>query len=565
METPKQLLRNILTKYAEGEAFDVLIPPNPKLGDHATNLAFIWAKKENKNPKEVGDRLVEKLSKDSDIKKYFHKIEVAGNGFVNFFVSDDFARRELKRISRDKKFGYNNYRKGQKIMVEFTDPNPFKLFHIGHLMSNAIGESISRLYEATGAKVTRVTYQGDVGLHVAKAVWGIKKESLNISTFKNLKDKIKYLGEAYTLGARSYEENPEAKTEIEEINKKIYDRSDEEINKIYDAGKKLSLEYFEEIYKKLRTKFEHNFFESEFGPKGIEIIKQHPEIFEESEGAVVFRGEKYGLHTRVFINSAGLPVYEAKELGLNKYKFEKYSPDSSVIVTGNEINDYFKVLLKAMELTMPEVAKKTKHIGHGMLRFATGKMSSRTGDVITAEELLEQLKSKIKQKAANKTEEEYDIQAVAAIKYQILKQNIGHDIIFDFDKALSITGDAAPYIQYTYARLRSIGRKSKKGLFGWLGVDLSKLTKEEELALIKQLLNFPDVVRDAAELHTINTLTTYLYKLASDANYYYETVRILSDDTKRPERNARLLLVETIAQVLKSGLYLLGIKTLERV
>lgn len=560
-KTIKQNLNEILEKYAQGADFDVLTPPDPKFGDYATNLAFVWAIKENRNPKEVGEELVSKLIKDNEVKKYFSKIEVAGNGFINFYISDDFTRAQLKNMSGDKNFGYNDIRKGQKIVVEFTDPNPFKLFHIGHLMSNAIGESISRLYEAMGAKVIRVNYQGDVGLHVAKAVWALLKGQKE---------------NAYAVGNKAYDENPEAKKEIEEINKKIYERSDARVNEVYDKGRKRSLEYFENIYKKLGTKFERNFFESEFGPKGIEIIKQHPEVFEQSEGAVVFRGEKYGLHTRVFINSAGLPVYEAKELGLNKEKFNLYLPDLSVIVTGNEINDYFKVLLKVMELTMSDLARRTKHIGHGMLRFATGKMSSRTGDVITAESLIEQLIEEIKKKESDrsfaKTQEQYETMAIAAIKYQILKQNIGHDIIFDFEKALSITGDAAPYIQYTYARLFSILRKSKQANFKFpilnfkFGkTDVSKLTREEEIALIKYLLQFPDIVKDAAESHSINTLTTYLYKLAADANYYYETVRILSDETKRPERNARLLLVETIAQVLKKGLSLLGIQTLERV
>ena len=205
-------------------------------------------------------------------------------------------------------------KKGQKILVEFTDPNPFKLFHIGHLMSNAIGESISRFYEAMGAKVIRVTWQGDVGIHIAKAVWDLRRiyRDSDMAIYRNLR--VSELGEAYARGARAYEENEDAKKEIEQVNKKIYDRSDAEINKIYDAGKRASLEYFENIYKKLGSKFDRYFFESELGSKGAEIVKQHPEVFEQSEGAVVFRGEKYGLHTRVFINSSGLPVYEAKNL-----------------------------------------------------------------------------------------------------------------------------------------------------------------------------------------------------------------------------------------------------------
>jgi arginyl-tRNA synthetase len=217
---------------------------------------------------------------------------------------------------------------------------------------------------------------------------------------------------------------------------------------------------------------------------------------------------------------------------------------------------------------MPEVAKITKHIGHGMMRLSTGKMSSRTGDVITAESLIEQVVGKIKEKeteaSSKKTEKEYEFLAVSAIKYMVLKHNIGSDIIFDFEQALSIRGDAAPYLQYTYARLRSILGKSGEEDLKSKKIDLSTLG-EEEFRLIKQLLNFSDSVKDSAKNHVPNNLALYLYELATKTNYYYEKVRILSDETKDSERNTRLLLIEATAAVLKRGLNLLGIETLERV
>ncbi len=585
----KVLLRQKLKNKFPEIDFDVLTPPNPETGDYSTNIAFILAKKYHRSPEEVGKEIIEEIERDGDIQKVFERIEFAKPGFINFYLKDDFLRKQMRKIGSDKSFGYNETMKGKTVMVEYTDPNPFKLFHIGHLMSNTIGEAITRLYEASGARVLRANYQGDVGLHAAKTIWAIlispAKDSFPEED-DQLEKKIEYLGEAYAVGARSYEENEEAKTRIEEINKKIYDRSDESINKAYDLGKKWSLEYFETIYKKLGTKFDHYFFESETGKDGLEVISENKKVFTESEGALIFKGEDYGLHNRVFVNAKGLPTYEAKELGLNKKKFDLYSPNLSIIVTGNEINDYFKVVLKVMELIMPEIAKKTCHIGHGMMRFSSGKMSSRTGNVITAESLIEQVISKIKIKeqeagsAFKKTEKEYESLAVSAVKYMILKHSIGSDIIFDFERALSIKGDAAPYLQYTYARLRSIGRNSKKinrlsirfaasgfEISSWiwgLGIDLSKLTEEKELMLIRHILNFSDIVEESAGSHNINDLALYLYKLAARANNYYENVRILDNKTKTPQRNARLLLVETAARVLKRGLNLLGIETLEK-
>ncbi|MBI2641322.1 arginine--tRNA ligase, partial [Candidatus Roizmanbacteria bacterium] len=292
----KVLLRQKLKNKFPEIDFDVLTPPNPETGDYSTNIAFILAKKYHRSPEEVGKEIIEEIERDGDIQKVFERIEFAKPGFINFYLKDDFLRKQMRKIGSDKSFGYNETMKGKTVMVEYTDPNPFKLFHIGHLMSNTIGEAITRLYEASGARVLRANYQGDVGLHAAKTIWAIlispAKDSFPEED-DQLEKKIEYLGEAYAVGARSYEENEEAKTRIEEINKKIYDRSDESINKAYDLGKKWSLEYFETIYKKLGTKFDHYFFESETGKDGLEVISENKKVFTESEGALIFKGEDH--------------------------------------------------------------------------------------------------------------------------------------------------------------------------------------------------------------------------------------------------------------------------------
>ena len=561
--------------------FDVLVPPNGKMGDYSTNLAFVLAKKENlpaqagKDPMEVGEELASGLSRDKDLAGIFEKIETVKPGFINFYLNDSFLRKKLNEIGKDKGYGYNETMKGKTVMVEYTDPNPFKLFHIGHLMSNIIGETISRLYEASGAKVLRANYQGDIGLHVAKAVWGMIQGSQNMpEESDSLEKKAEFLGSVYVSGAHAYE-SPEFKEKIEEINDKIYKKDDPRINELYEKGKRWSLEYFETIYKKLGTKFDRYFFESETGGDGLKIVNENKKIFNESEDATVFKGEEYGLHTRVFINSKGLPTYEAKELGLNKNKFELYSPDLSIIVTGNEINDYFRVLLKVMELTMPEVAAKTKHVSHGMLRLPSGKMSSRTGDVITADSLIEQTKAKLPESAASleraslsetkrENEEAREKIAIGAIKYSILKQSPGHDIVFDFEKSLSVKGDSAPYLQYTYARLFNILKKSEQADFQFSIFNFQLLKHELELKLIKKLLTFPDCVLESGEEIAPQHLALYLYELSNDANRFYELVHVL-DDENFERLNARLMLVKTVASVLKKGLSLLGVDVLERI
>jgi len=506
-------------------------PPKAELGDYA-----VFVGKE-------AEAVSQKLSALS--KEEIEKIE-AKAGFVNFFLSPDFVQSELERMSDATRYTLHESLKGQTVMVEYTDPNPFKTFHIGHLMSNAIGEAIARLHEAVGAKVLRVNWQGDIGLHIAKAVWGIQQGFASS-------------GEAYVMGNKVYEEDPQAKEDITALNKKLYDKSDPKINDLYQKGRQESLDYFEKQYERLGTKFVHYFFESEMGPNGLEVVKAHPDIFVEGDPStdsgqapIVFKGEQYGLHTRVFINSQGLPTYEAKELGLNQEKFKLYHPDLSLIVTGNEIVGYFNVLMKAMELVMPDVAAKTRHLPHGMLRLPTGKMSSRTGDVITADEFIEKVKEKVGSEEV----------AIGAIKYSILKQGIGHDIVFDFEKSLSVQGDSGVYLQYTYARLVSI--LAKAGDSHKSSAVSHKLDHGTELTLIKHLMEFPDAVAESARDFAPNHLALYLYELANKANAFYEQVRILDDENEQ-RKQARLVLVQTTADILKRGLEILGIKAPEKI
>src|SRR3989344_696281 len=260
-------LKSKVSEYIKGIDFEVLIPPNPELGDYSINAAFVLAKKEKKNPKEVAEDIIKKLKEDDWFSGRFEKIEFANPGFINFYFQPSFLQRIILEVSKEKDYGCNQDFKGQKVMVEYTDPNPFKLFHIGHLMSNAIGESIARIYEASGAEAIRVTWQGDVWTHIAMAVWAIQKDKAgNIKKDSSLEEKMAYLGKAYSIGALAFKDDPEAKKEIEEVNKDIYSKN-KRVMEIYTMGREWSLEYFENIYKRLGSKFNNYFFESDLGPK----------------------------------------------------------------------------------------------------------------------------------------------------------------------------------------------------------------------------------------------------------------------------------------------------------
>jgi arginyl-tRNA synthetase len=323
----------------------------------------------------------------------------------------------------------------------------------------------------------------------------------------------------------------------------------------------VSLDYFETQYAQLGTKFDFYFFESEVAKPGEAIVKKFLKkgVFEESQGAIIFPGEKHGLHTRVFINSEGLPTYEAKELGLVNEKYKAYNYDLSVVVTGNEINQYFQVLLKAMSFVYPELEKKTKHIGHGMLRLPSGKMSSRTGSVIAAEDLLKQAEEKAREKETQGDETTYSQIAVAGVKFAILNQASGSDIVFDIEQSLSFEGDSGPYLQYTQARCLSVLRKAKAEK---MQVDTALPKVWETTEVEKLLYRFPELVEKSLEEYSSHYIAHYLIDLARAYNGFYAKSKIIGGD--KTAAGYKLALTKATAQVIQNGLYLLGIESPER-
>ncbi len=534
-------------------------PEDNTFGDFSTNIALVYSKEMKISPKDLAEKIVKAI--EADMTNDVESINIAGPGFINFKLKDTYFVNEIKSLAKEgKEIGKIDFDKDKQIMVEYTDPNPFKIFHIGHLMANTIGESLSRIVEFSSAKVIRACYQGDVGLHVAKTIWAIMKNG-------EYKDDIKYLGDMYVEGSNKYESDEIAKKEIVEVNKKIFAKSDPEINKIYDSGKKLSLEYFDTIYKKLDTKFDKFFFESEVADNGIKIVNEFLQkgIFEKSEGAIVFPGEKYGEHTRVFINSQGLPTYEAKELGLTKKKFELY-PDltESIVVTANEQSAYFKVIIASLKEMYPDWASKMKHLSHGLLRPSSGKMSSRKGNIVSADDLIEEFEELVEEKLKDRDfpkDEHAEIKrdiAVAGLKYMILRQAIGGDIIYEPTRAVSFEGDSGPYLQYATVRANAILIKAKEEN---ISTDMEQVPEKVEF-LEKLLLRFPEIIERARTEYSPNYIITYLTEISSAFNSYYSIYKIV--DVKDALSPYRVSITRFFVQVMTNGLWVLGIKVPKR-
>lgn len=605
-------------------------PENKDYGDYSTNLALILSGTLKIKPLDVAGNLERKIDEyirqhqtisliphSKELKKTMVKVsdvlemvKSAPPGFLNFYVSLPYLSNQLERVLTTKKPVRTI--QNLKVMVEFTDPNPFKIFHIGHLYSNAVGESISRTLEHLGAQVKRANYFGDVGMHVAKSLWGLKEllaaEKLTLTSLgkKDLRFRVEFLGRAYVLGATAYEEKEKAKEEMKKVNYLVFISAQEYLKKkfkfqpqvdyrkfvginpkdykeyslLFQKGREWSLEYFETIYQILGTKFDYYYPESLVGEYGLEEVKKglKDNVFEESEGAVVFRGEEYGLHTRVFINSLNLPTYETKELGLAIAKYRDYPYDFSLIVTAKEINEYFEVLFAVLKLTNPKMYEKNLHLGHGMVRLPEGKMSSRTGKIITGEDLLNMVKDKVKEKLdqnrSNYSNEEYEMIAekasVAAVKYSLLKVALPADIVFDLDKSVNFEGDSGPYLLYTYARCQSVLRKAAKDTSGVAPIQSGTPAmveginpNPEENNLLRSFTRFEEVVLEAGRHFAPNLICTYLYDLAQKFNLFYQKHSILSASESQSIQ-FRLALTQATATLLKKGLHLLGIETVER-
>ncbi len=648
---------------------DILLehPADKNHGDYSTNIALILFGKikqgsvvlENINAetninssKELAQIIADDLQKmlqksfsensddSTNFNLYISEIEIAGPGFINFTLSDSFLLAKMGTVVQNHGDVIEKKLNGEKVMIEFTDPNPFKELHIGHLYSNIVGEAIAKSYEAQGAQVKRACYQGDVGMHVSKSIWGMKtlfvekypgktvEEALAELEHYSLKEKVSFLGKSYAAGATAYKDDDVAKEKIKDINYLAFISAQEtqrelnnfesqvdykkyisnfsqdsteylEVKSMYKSGRQWSLDYFKSMYSRIGMSFDEFFFESLVGEFGFQIVGEYLEkgVFEKSDGAVIFPGSKYGLHDRVFINSLGLPTYEAKELGLAPEKFRRFPYDKSIVITGNEIDEYFKVLLKALELTNSDLRKKTTHLSHGMVRLPEGKMSSRTGKVITAEWLMNEAHEKIKKHMltirAEFSEEELEnvseLVGLGAIKFAFLKQSIGKDISFSFEDSLSFSGNSGPYVQYTYVRCHSVLTKAQNtvlkiaeaetavdrdstitGYFDTLLNIKSYLNyhpNKEEKDILRNLYKYSDVVGAAADEYSPHSIANYLYELAQSFNTFYGLHKVVEEsggDSNKETVEFRLLLVQAVAQIIEHGLHILGIKVVDR-
>lgn len=551
------ILAEIVGKVYGKEVRVELTRPEPQFGDYATNVALQLAKEVGQNPREIGESLAAHVREQNS---RIRSVEVAGPGFLNLTLSDEVLMGSLVQTPAKPL-------SGRRILVEYSDPNPFKPLHAGHLYTTLVGDIIARMIAEAGAETIRINYSGDVGRHVGISMWSIIQTlgGENPDKLQEISEgeRPEWLGRRYVEGTAAFEDNEQAKAEILACNKRVYeihDRKDHEspFAQIYWTCRQWSYDYFPELYRQLRVaSFDRFIPESEVTPLGVQTVSEQLDrgVYSMSEGAVVFRGEPYGLHTRVFINSEGLPTYETKDIGLSLTKWHDYHFDQSIIITANEQEQYMQVVIKSLEQFAPEPASRTKHITHGVVKLSGGvKMSSRKGNVVTALEILDAARAAGRESQVKVTEENM----LAAVKYTFAKNRIGGDIIYDPTESIALEGNSGPYLQYAHARARSILSKAQEA--SRESRVASHDLQVDERMLVRKLTEYPEVIEKATEELMPHHICTYLYELAQEFNRFYEKNRVIGDEREQ----MRLGLVNSYANTLKNGLELLGIHAPER-
>lgn len=564
MEKAKKLILSLLREAVENlgvviETIQVSHPGEFGHGDYYTNIALVSAKKNKVAPLSFANRIKVEIEKNG-LPSEITRIEIAHPGFINFFLAPSYFKEEIAIINNDPEhYGKSAIYQGKKILVEHSSPNLFKPFHVGHVMNNAVGEAVTRLAKFSGAEVAVISYPSDISLGIGKAVWAMVTDGASkVDSYQTLDEKIKYLGECYVRGTRAYEDDSEVAAQVRLITQKLFNKLDCPEYNLYEKAKQINLLYFKESVKTLGSTFDAFIFENEAGKEGEQIVKKYlGTVFNQSEGAVIYSGEKDGLHSRVFINKDGNPTYEAKDIGLLSLKFSRYNPDISIFITDSEQTSYFQVVAAAAEKINPDWKEKTIHRTHGRMSFKGEKMSSRLGGVPLASELLNMVREEISQRINNLPDVIVDQIGVAALKFTILRVATGKNMNFDPETSLSLEGDSGPYIQYTLVRALSVVRKASE--------QLSDDADEEQVDHViiseveRMLIRFPEVIELSISEWSPHHLALYLVELSRSFNRWYGNTKII--DIANPKFRYNVAITQATSSVLKNGLSLLGIES----
>ncbi|MCC8169687.1 MAG: arginine--tRNA ligase [Oscillospiraceae bacterium] len=536
-------------------------PPDEKMGDLAFPC-FPLAKVMRKAPPLIAKELAEKFTSD----KYIDRAEAAG-GYLNFFFNRaEFEKETVNAVmSAGEAWGSSELGVGKTVLVEYSSPNIAKPFHIGHLFSTAVGKSLPRIYKHLGYNVQSLNHLGDWGTQFGKLIsaykrWG-DKDVID-------KDPIKELLKIYVKFHEEAKEHPELEDEAREYFKKLED-GDKETTDLWKYFRDISLVEFKRVYDMLGVKFDSYNGEAFYSDKMQEVVDILDEkgLLTESEGAKVVDLSELNIPPCIILKSDGATIYATRDIAAALYRHRTYDFDKNIYVVGTPQVLHFKQIFAVMEKADWDWSKNCSHIGFGLVKLPGKNMSTRNGDVVFLEEVLNESIEKTRAiietnspSMENKDEVAKKI-GIGAILYTFLKNSREKDIIFSWDTMLDFEGESAPYCQYGYARGRSILRRAEG--IDYSDADLSKAVSDEEYALVKQLYSFGDAVKDAADKNEPFYINRYVTNLTKAFNKFYNTNPILKDDVDEETKKARLAIVDASTRVIKTALGLLGIETVE--
>jgi arginyl-tRNA synthetase len=543
-----------------GEIAEALrVPPSDDMGDY-TFPCFILAKPLKQNPAQVAKLFADGIDLASE--KEIEKVEVKGP-YINFFVNrDGLAQMVIGDVEQKKDaFCRGNYTIG-KVMVEFPSPNTNKPLHMGHLRNMAIGESMSRILEYNNNEVIRTNLNNDRGIHICKSMLAYRKFGENKEPEKKSDH---FVGDYYVLYNQKAAEDESIVKEVEDMLRK-WEAGDEEVRALWKKMNKWALDGFAQTYKTFGIEHDKFYYEHEIYTKGKEIVADGLErgIFQKrDDGAIVINLGKDGFDEKVLMRADGTSIYITQDLYLAKLKDDEYHLDGSIYIVGNEQEYHFKVLFLILKKLGFKFAENLKHLNYGMVVLPEGKMKSREGTVVDADDLIDEIESLARQELEARYElsvEEMNFRsrkiAIAAINYTLLKVDVFKNMIFNPKESISFEGNTGPYILYSYARASSILRKCKKSVSHDSPV---KMMDDAELRLVKKIAEFPEVVGEAAEKYNPTLISHYSYELAKTFNDFYHSCPVIDSENE----STRLRLIDAFRLVLKNALYLLVIDTIE--
>ena len=571
----QSIFETVKTTYPEVEIKleDIILehPTVEEFGDYSTNIALRLAKQLKLNPQEMAEKIIAGQT--------FPATASVRAGFINFTLPKEFLVSEMQKVDKD--YGKRS-KNNQKIVIELVSPNINKPLHIGHLRNAALGMSLANIYEATGWEVVKDEINNDRGLHIMKAAYGYllfgQKEPQETKDWKELlafwtSDKNKwqspeaekkkqdfFVGEYYVLGEKFLNENEEfAGKQLAEM-LQAWEAEEKTIWQLWQKMSDWVHSGIDVTYARIGVKHDKKWYEHLLYKEGRTYILEAVDkgIFERlPDGAVQANLKPYGLDNKILIRRDGTAIYMTFDIALTRHKVEEFKANKYVWVVGNDQVDHFKRLFVIFDMLGLGKKEDFYHLAHGMVRVPGGKMSSRLGNVILADDLLD----KIKEMAEKFGEETAEDVAVGAVKYAMLKVDPVMNVTFDLDKSVSLEGDSGPYLQYMYARARSVIARSKATKRSLRSSEkIASLTlamTREEISVLRYLYRFPEVVEQAAKQYAPNILCTYLFELAKRFNNLYNNCPIIGNDF-------RLALTAASAQVIKNGLNLLGIVALEK-